>query len=178
MPRTLWISELFLRISNRDPKLAGQPMKLRYSHDRSLLVFLIPLVLDQISRCFVLDAWMRTSAHRLRFLYSTGNPIALRHVLQDCTLGLHPTQIILSLFLLLHWHNYSVGIELKEEENSSSFSPTSSPVISGQRSAQNQLIDKAYPDYVIFFRQTFPLHVYDSCWNLFLQHARLLTLLV
>ncbi len=36
MPHTLWISELFLRISNRHPKLSGQPLSLRRGHDRSL----------------------------------------------------------------------------------------------------------------------------------------------
>ena len=64
----------------------------------------------------------------------------------------------LSLCIPAHQLLCSVGIELKEEE--AFLSPTSSPIIQG-RKKQQQLQDQSFPDYVISFRQTFPLHVYD-----------------
>lgn len=71
---------------------------------------------------------------------------------------------------LLHLSNNlnSVGIELKEEDNSaasSALSPTSSPIHGSRqlKTLQQEQQDMSSPDYVITFRQTFPLHVYDSC---------------
>ena len=62
----------------------------------------------------------------------------------------------------------SVGIELKEEDNSaasSALSPTSSPIHGSRqfKNLQQDQYDLSSPDYVITFRQTFPLHVYDVC---------------
>ena len=59
-----------------------------------------------------------------------------------------------------HTPDNSVGIELKESEGFQS--PSDSPIIQG-RKKQQQLQDQSFPDYIISFRQTFPLHVYDAC---------------
>ena len=70
---------------------------------------------------------------------------------------------------LIHLTNNlnSVGIELKEEDNSaasSALSPTSSPIHGSRqfKNLQQEQHDLSLPDYVITFRQTFPLHVYDN----------------
>jgi hypothetical protein len=65
----------------------------------------------------------------------------------------------------------SVGIELKEEDNSaasSALSPTSSPIHGSRqlKNLQQEQHDLSLPDYVITFRQTFPLHVYDNLFVL------------
>jgi hypothetical protein len=80
--------------------------------------------------------------------------------LEFCFMSFRSIQHGLSLCIPAHQPLCSVGIELQEEE--AFLTPTSSPIIQG-RKKQQQLQDQSFPDYVISFRQTFPLHVYDVC---------------